>query len=133
VGGEGRERTDFSLAPRPRPSLLPLAPHDQERDIVSKYLKIIQDEGPALQGDHRQAARIPAAAASARREQTDMGELVQVVLDMVQTLPSSKGKEVVFEPTEKITAWVNAQEDSASPAQPGGQCPGEHGRRRAGS
>src|SRR5438046_6448749 len=39
-----------------------------------------------------------------------MGELIQVVLDMVQTLPASKGKEIVLESANKSSAWVNAQE-----------------------
>src|SRR3989442_1644122 len=45
-----------------------------------------------------------------KREATDLGELIQVVLDMVQHLPNHKGKELVFDPAEPITAWVNAQE-----------------------
>src|SRR5262249_24340845 len=44
------------------------------------------------------------------REHTELSELIQVVLDMVQHLPSYKGKEVVFDPATKVSAWVNGQE-----------------------
>jgi len=81
----------------------------QEREIVSKYLKMIQDEAFRCKKITQKLLEF-SRGGERRREPTDMGDLVQVVLDMVQHLPSYKGKEVVFEPDEKITAWVNGQE-----------------------
>ncbi|HWY87182.1 MAG TPA: ATP-binding protein [Gemmataceae bacterium] len=81
----------------------------QEREIVSKYLKMIQDEAFRCKTITRKLLEF-SRGGERRREQTDLGELIQVVLDMVQHLPSAKGKQVAFEPAEKITIWVNGQE-----------------------
>jgi signal transduction histidine kinase len=45
-----------------------------------------------------------------RREPTDLGEVIQGVLDVVQHLQSCKGKELKFQPAGRVIAWVNAQE-----------------------
>ena len=45
-----------------------------------------------------------------RREPTDLGELVQSVLDVTQHLQTRKGKHIIFEAHPKVTAWINAQE-----------------------
>ena len=81
----------------------------QEREIVSKYLKMIQDEAFRCKKITQKLLEF-SRGGERRREETDLAELIQVVLDMVQHLPSYKGKEVVFEPGAKITAWVNGQE-----------------------
>jgi signal transduction histidine kinase len=39
-----------------------------------------------------------------------LAELVQSVLDVVQHLENSKNKRIVFEPTGRLVAWMNAQE-----------------------
>src|SRR5947208_15307233 len=45
-----------------------------------------------------------------RREPTDLADLIQSVLDVVQHLQNGKGKQILFEPTISLVAWVNAQE-----------------------
>jgi two-component system, NtrC family, sensor kinase len=86
------------------------APEDaQEREIISKYLKMIQEEAFRCKTITSKLLEF-SRGGERRREPTDIGDLVQVVLDMVQHLPCSKGKEVVFEPQEKITAGINSQE-----------------------
>ena len=45
-----------------------------------------------------------------KREATDLAEIVQGVLDMVQHLPSCKGKRIEFKPAGPMLAWVNGQE-----------------------
>src|SRR5262249_29329270 len=45
-----------------------------------------------------------------RREPTNLADLIQGVLDMVQHLQNCKGKHIFFEPTHPLVAWVNAQE-----------------------
>jgi signal transduction histidine kinase len=45
-----------------------------------------------------------------KREATDLAEIVQGVVDVVQHLQNCKGKTLVFEAKEPIPAWVNAQE-----------------------
>ncbi len=81
----------------------------QEREIVTKYLKMIEDEAFRCKKITQKLLEF-SRGGEHRREQTDIGDLIQVVLDMVQHLPSAKGKEVVFEPADKIVAWVNGQE-----------------------
>ena len=81
----------------------------QEREIITKYLKMIEDEAFRCKKITQKLLEF-SRGGERRREPTDIGDLIQVVLDMVQHLPSSKGKEVVFEPGEKIVAWVNGQE-----------------------
>jgi signal transduction histidine kinase len=49
-------------------------------------------------------------SAERRREATDLGELIQSVLDVTRHLQNHKGKRIVFDPSIRVTAWVNAQE-----------------------
>src|SRR5262249_52082352 len=81
----------------------------QEREIITKYLKMIQDEAFRCK-EITQKLLAFSRGGERRREPTDVGELIQVVLDMVQHLPNHKGKELIFEPSESITAWLNGQE-----------------------
>src|SRR5207237_9913018 len=43
-------------------------------------------------------------------EPTELGELIQSVLEIVQHLQTRRGKDVLFNPTQRIVALVNAQE-----------------------
>ena len=82
---------------------------DQEREIITKYLKMIQEEAFRCKAITERLLAF-SRGSERKREQTDIGELIQGVLDMVQHMPNCKGKELIFNPAEKITAWVNAQE-----------------------
>lgn len=81
----------------------------QEQEIVSKYLKMIQEEAFRCKTITQKLLEF-SRGGERRREPTDVGDLIQVVLDMVQHLPSYKGKEVVFQAGEKLIAWINGQE-----------------------
>ena len=54
-----------------------------------------------------------------RREPTDLAELIQSVLDVVQHLQNYKGKQVLFEPLGPITAWINCCSLSLSRSKKG--------------
>ncbi|HEX5271737.1 MAG TPA: HAMP domain-containing sensor histidine kinase, partial [Gemmataceae bacterium] len=41
---------------------------------------------------------------------TDLGELIQSVLDVTKHLQNHRGKRIVFDPPPPVTAWVNSQE-----------------------
>ena len=82
---------------------------DQDRDIVSKYLKMIQEEAFRCKEITQRLLEF-SRGGERRREPTDLGELIQSVLDMVQHLQNGKGKELVFHQTDKMTAWTNGQE-----------------------
>jgi signal transduction histidine kinase len=85
-----------------------------ERETVTKYLKMIQQEAFRCKEITQRLLEF-SRGGERRREHTDLAKIVQSVLDMVQHLPSSKGKKVVFPgvvsvPGGKLVAWCNAQE-----------------------
>jgi signal transduction histidine kinase len=82
---------------------------DQDREIVAKYLKMIQEEAFRCKEITQRLLEF-SRGGDRRREPTDLGELVQNVLDMVQHLPNCRGKELVFNMREPLVAPVNGQE-----------------------
>lgn len=80
----------------------------QDKDIVHKYLKMIQEE--AFRCKEITQKLLAFSRGGDQREKTDLAEIIQGVLDMVQHVPNSKGKDVVFEPAGDLFAWVNGQE-----------------------
>ncbi len=87
----------------------PLANLDQEREIVTKYLKMIQDEAFRCKEITQKLLEF-SRGGERRREPTDLAELIQGVLDLVQHMQNSKGKELIFRQNQPLTAWVNGQE-----------------------
>ncbi len=81
----------------------------QDREIIAKYLKMIQQEAFRCKEITQKLLEF-SRGGERRREATNLGDLIQGVLDMVQHLPNSKGKHVVVHLKDKITAWVNSQE-----------------------
>ncbi len=82
---------------------------DQERDVLTKYLKMIQDEAFRCKKITQRLLEF-SRGGQRQREPTDLADLVQGVLDMVQPLPNCKGKEVLFQPAETLMAWINGQD-----------------------
>jgi two-component system, NtrC family, sensor kinase len=80
-----------------------------EGEIVAKYLKMIQQEAFRCKEITQRLLEF-SRGSERRREPTNLAELIQSVLDMVQHLQTSKGKQVVFRPAGAVTAWINAQE-----------------------
>jgi two-component system NtrC family sensor kinase len=78
-------------------------------EVVSKYLKMIQEEAFRCKAITQRLLEF-SRGGERRREPADLAEVVQSVLDMVQHLQSCKGKRLVFEPSARLVAWVNAQE-----------------------
>jgi signal transduction histidine kinase len=87
--------------------VLAQAPADGE--IVTKYLKMIQQEAFRCKEITQRLLEF-SRGNDRRRQPADLGEVIQSVLDMVQHLQTSKGKQVVFRPTGQVTAWINSQE-----------------------
>jgi len=81
----------------------------QERDIVAKYLKMIQEEAFRCK-EITQKLLAFSRGGERKREQTDLAEIVQGVLDMIQHLQNCKGKNLDFQPAGPLMAWVNGQE-----------------------
>jgi two-component system NtrC family sensor kinase len=87
--------------------ILTQSPKDGE--IVTKYLRMIQEEAFRCKAITQRLLEF-SRGGERRRESTDLAELIQSVLDMVQHLQNGKGKEIIFEPAVPLTAYVNAQE-----------------------
>ncbi len=81
----------------------------QERETINKYLKMIQEEAFRCK-EITQRLLAFSRGGERTREETDLAVVIQGVLDVVQHLPNSKGKHLVFQPRGPIPAWVNAQE-----------------------
>jgi signal transduction histidine kinase len=81
----------------------------EERKIIAKYLKMIQEESFRCKEITERLLAF-SRGGERKRERTDLAEVVQGVLDVVQHLQNCKGKQLVFEPQGPIAAWINAQE-----------------------
>ncbi len=81
----------------------------QDQEVIAKYLKMIQEEAFRCK-EITQKLLAFSRGGERKRTQQNLVEILQGVLDMVQHLQTTKGKSVVFKPTEPLLAWVNAQE-----------------------
>src|SRR5262249_48244662 len=78
-------------------------------EVIVKYLKMIQQEAFRCKSIKQRLLEFSRGGGRSR-EATDLADLVQGVLDMVQHLQNGKGKHIVFDPPGHVTAFVNAQE-----------------------
>jgi two-component system NtrC family sensor kinase len=81
----------------------------QERDIFTKYLNMIEEEAFRCKNITQKLLAF-SRGSEKRREPTIMGDLVQGVLDMVQHHENCRGKEMAFQPGPSVEAWINGQE-----------------------
>ena len=77
--------------------------------VLRKYLKTIQDESFRCKGITEKLLDF-SRAGHVERHATDLRELVQSVIDIVQTIARYKGKPIEFACREHVVAAVNAQE-----------------------
>lgn len=82
---------------------------DDDRATIDKYLKMIQEEAFRCK-EITQKLLAFSRGGERSREETDLAEVMQGVLDMVKHLQNCKGKRIEFLPTVPMRAWVNAQE-----------------------
>src|SRR5207244_9884458 len=87
--------------------ILTKVPKDSE--TINKYLRMIQQEAFRCKAITQRLLEF-SRGGERRREPTDLADLIQSVLDMVQHLQNGKGKQILFEPAGGLIAWVNAQE-----------------------
>jgi len=86
-----------------------LAKSPANAEVITKYLRMIQEEAFRCKAITQRLLEF-SRGSDRKRGATDLAELVQSVLDMVQHLQNYKGRRIVFEPTSTVEAWVNAQE-----------------------
>src|SRR5437899_1802927 len=80
-----------------------------ESAVITKYLNMIQEEAFRCKAITQRLLEFSRGGEKSR-EQTDLGELIQSVLDMVEHLQNCKGKRIDFAASGRVAAWVNAQE-----------------------
>ncbi len=78
-------------------------------EVINKYLRMIQTESFRCKEITKRLLEF-SRGGERRREPTDLGDLIQGVLDMAQLLQNGKGKQIVFRNPGKLMASVNAQE-----------------------
>jgi two-component system NtrC family sensor kinase len=85
--------------------------YPEEEEVFERYLKMIQREAFRCKNITEKLLAF-SRPGERRREQTDLREVVQSVLDIVQHLQAHRNKEIAFEVLSEraITAWVNAEE-----------------------
>jgi two-component system NtrC family sensor kinase len=101
--------SDRTLLPPPPGSATIQGEREKDREQIAKYLKMIQEEAFRCKAITQRLLEF-SRGSERRREPTDLVDLTQSVLDMVQHLPNSRGKKIIFQPTAQVRAWVNAQE-----------------------
>jgi signal transduction histidine kinase len=84
-----------------------LAP--QDREVVAKYLRMIQDESQRCKSITLRLLEF-CRTCDRKRQQANLAEIVQSVLEVVEHLGNARGKRIVFDPRRVVTAWVNTQE-----------------------
>jgi signal transduction histidine kinase len=99
------------LEPDHAKAALPDTDLDEEREVITKYLKMIQNEAFRCKEITQRLLEF-SRGGERRREPTDLTKIIQSVLDTVQHLPIAKGKRILFPPPAggNLTAWVNGQE-----------------------
>jgi two-component system NtrC family sensor kinase len=80
-----------------------------DSEVIFKYLKMIQQEAFRCKEITQRLLEF-SRTGERRREPTDLGELIQSVLDVTKHLQNHKGKRIVFAQPATVTAWVNSQE-----------------------
>ena len=81
----------------------------QERETITKYLTMIQQEAFRCK-QITQGLLEFSRVGEGQRLPTDLGDVVQSVLDVVQHLRNCQGKKIVFRPAGRPVALANPQE-----------------------
>ncbi|HYV37885.1 MAG TPA: HAMP domain-containing sensor histidine kinase [Gemmataceae bacterium] len=81
----------------------------EESKVITKYLKMIQQESFRCKEITSRLLEF-SRGGERHREPTDLSELIQNVLDMVQHLQNRQGKEILFHQTQPVVALVNMLE-----------------------
>ncbi|MDR3637767.1 MAG: HAMP domain-containing sensor histidine kinase [Isosphaeraceae bacterium] len=87
-----------------------LEPGDgSDAKVVRNYLRMIQEEAFRCKSITEKLLDF-SRCADIQRERTDLAGLIQGVVEMVQHMGKYRGKHVVFQPKEAVTAQVDSQE-----------------------
>lgn len=104
------ESLDSRLDEVVEPDELPESdPRRSEVQVMQKYLRRIQDEAFRCKGITEKLLDF-SRLGHAERQETELSELVQGVIEMAQTLGKYRGKRVEFTARERVVASVQPQE-----------------------
>ena len=81
----------------------------EESAVIQRYLRMIQQEAFRCKAITQRLLEF-SRGGERHREPTDLVELTQGVLEMVQHLQNCRGKRIVFDPPDRLIAWVNGPE-----------------------
>jgi signal transduction histidine kinase len=76
-----------------------------EADVISKYLKMIQQE--AFRCKQITQKLLDFSRTGGKREPIELSALIADVLEVAQHLPNARGKRIVFQPESTVTAVVS--------------------------
>jgi two-component system, NtrC family, sensor kinase len=85
-------------------------PDHEQLNILRKYLKRIQDEAFRCKGITERLLDFSRLGESQKKQTTDVNELVEDVIALVQHLTPYRNKRIEFEPQHGLTAWVSPPE-----------------------
>jgi signal transduction histidine kinase len=77
--------------------------------VVRNYLRMIQEEAFRCKSITERLLDF-SRCADIQRERTDLGNLIQGVVEMIRHMGKYRGKTIVFQPREVVTAHVDSQE-----------------------
>ena len=86
-----------------------LDPHNADHAVIAHYLRMIQDEAFRCKEITEKLLDF-SRIGEVRRQDTDLGELVAGVIDMLRRLGKYQNKRIEFAATEPLFAPVNARE-----------------------
>ena len=82
---------------------------DDQHEVIGNYLRMIQSEAFRCKEITEKLLDF-SRTGKVERQDTELGELVQGVIDMVGHLGKFRGRRIEFKASEPVTASVNAQE-----------------------
>ena len=95
--------------------------------MLRNYLRRIQDEAFRCKGITEQLLDF-SRLGDIQRQDTDLRELVQDVIDMVRHLGKHVARQILFDCDQHVVVPVNAQEIKQVVLEPDDQRPGQPGR-----
>jgi two-component system NtrC family sensor kinase len=106
---EGRLADLFKALPVTKPTDGDVGLAREEFEVITKYLKTILDEAFRCKRITERLLEV-SRGGDGSREPINLVDLVQSVIQVAQPLQSCEGKTIVFKPTERLVAWINADE-----------------------
>ncbi len=82
---------------------------DDQHEVIGNYLRMIQSEAFRCK-EITDGLLDFSRSSETKRQQTELGELVRGVIEMIAHLGKYRGKHIQFTPHEAVTAAVNPQE-----------------------